>query len=222
MKTGSTSEKARIVKSVAVAVEGLDYFHTLLSQIKDDPRLQEVQLWNFKEAPHGDLRRWLKVFTTLDGFRDKVRAIGVIQDAEKDAACSFQGAAQALTDTGFTRPTESMKVTTGNPTVGVLIVPHNTPSGCLEHAMLEARRPDLPLNCAEEYLRCVGSGKDNDNWRAKVKVHALIAAGANPAWTLSQSVAGGMWDTASPSLQIMIDFMRLLCTDPTDNGIRDL
>jgi len=104
-----------------------------------------------------------------------------------------------------------MEVTASKPAVGVLIIPHNRPSGCLEHAMIEAAQPDLPLHCAEQYLRCVGIGARNENWQAKVKVHALIAAGTNPAWALSQSVAGGMWDFTRPSLKIMKDFMRLLC-----------
>jgi hypothetical protein len=77
--------------------------------------------------------------------------------------------------------------------------------------MMEARQPDLPLHCAEEYVRCVGVGVRNENWQAKVKVHALIAASKNPAWTLSESVVGGLWDFTHPSLRIMKDFMRLLC-----------
>jgi hypothetical protein len=215
MKTGTTLEKNRIVKPVAVAVEGLDYLYTLLNQIKDDPRLQDVQLWDFKEDPNGDIGRWLKLFRTLDGLRDKIRAIGVIQDAEEDATGSFQKVAQALANAGLAAPTEPMKVTAGNPAIGVLVMPHDRPSGCLEHAMLEARHPDLALDCAEVYLRCVGTGNRNDNWQAKVKVHALIAAGDNPACTLSQSVAEGMWDVAHPSLKVMTDFLRLLCAPST-------
>jgi hypothetical protein len=77
--------------------------------------------------------------------------------------------------------------------------------------MIEARQADVPLHCAEQYLHCIGVGAKNENWKAKVKVHALIAAGKNPAWTLSQSVATGLWDFTHPSLRIMKDLMHLLC-----------
>lgn len=211
MKTGTALEKSRIVKPVAVAVEGRDYLYTLLNQIKDDPYLQDVQLWDFKEANNGDFGRWLKLFTTLDGFGDKIRAIGVIQDAEENAASSFQCTAQALRNVGLVPPAQPAETTTGKPAIGILVMPQNSPSGCLEHAMLEARRPDVPLQCAEQYLQCVGVGTKGENWQAKVKVHALIAASDNPAWTLSESIAAGVWDFAKPSLGIMKEFISLLC-----------
>jgi hypothetical protein len=211
MSVGTTLEKSRIVKPVAVAVEGLDYIYTLLSQIKNDSQLPDIQLWDFKGADNGNLGRWLSLFTTLDGYEDKIRAIGVIQDAEEDADRTFRSTAQALANVGLAPPTRQMELTATRPAVGILVMPHNSPSGCLEHAVIEARQPDSPLHCAEEYLRCVGVGARNENWQAKVKVHALIAASKNPAWTLSESVAGGLWDFTHPSLRIMKDFMRLLC-----------
>jgi hypothetical protein len=211
MNVGTTLEESRIVKPVAVVVEGRDYWYTLLSQIKSDPQLQEVQLWDFKRAPHGNLRRWLSLFAKQEGYGDKIRAIGVIRDAEDDAEDTFRGAAEALTNVGLAPPARPMEVTTTRPAIGILIMPHNSSSGCLEHAMIEARQPTVPLQCAEQYLHCIGVGAKNENWQAKLRVHALIAAADNPAWTLSQSVAGGLWDFTHPSLKIMMDFMRLLC-----------
>jgi hypothetical protein len=211
MNARTPFEGPRIAKPVAVAAEGLDYCYMLLSQIKDDPQLQDVQLWDFTAAPNGNFGRWLEVFTTLPGYGDMIRAIGVIQDAEESAEGTFRNTVQALTNVGLAHPTRTMEVTASKPAIGILVMPHSRPSGCLEHAVLEARQPDLPLHCAEQYLDCVGVGGGNDNWQAKVKVHALIASGDNPAWTLGQSVAGGMWDFTHPSLRVMIDFMRLLC-----------
>ena len=49
MTANEPSRKRTIEKPVAIAVEGLDYFYTLLSQIKDDRDLQDVQLWNFMD-----------------------------------------------------------------------------------------------------------------------------------------------------------------------------
>jgi hypothetical protein len=211
MTPSKALEKSKIVKPVAVAVEGLDYLYTLLGQIKDDPNLQDVQLWDFQGADDGDLERWLELFATLDGFEDRIRAIGIIRDAEQRAADTLRSTARALKRIGLPAPARAMQPTATKPSVGVLIMPHDSESGCLEHAILEASERDVPLDCAESYLECVGASGTNENWNAKVKVHALIAAGKNPAWTLSQSLAAGLWDFAHPSLRIMTDFMRLLC-----------
>ncbi len=211
MNPGMAFETKRIVTPVAVAVEGLDYCYALLSQIKDDPELQDVQLWNYKGDDAGSLKRWLKLFRTLEGFEERIRAIGIIRDAEEDAEKTVLRTIRALTNTGFTAPNKPMEVTATTPSVGFLIMPHDGDSGCLEHAMLEARGSDPRLECVEKYLECVGESGRNENWKAKLKVHALIAAGKNPAWTLGQSVAAGVWDFRHPSLKIMKDFMHVLC-----------
>ncbi len=210
MNAGTRLEKSRIAKPVAVAVEGLDYLYTLLSQIKEDRDFQDVQLWDFQGSGSGNLGRWLELFTTLDGYREKIRAIGVIRDAEADAKSAFRSTAQALTDVGLAAPARPIEITTSRPATGILVMPDNRSSGCLEHAMIDARQPDLPLDCAEQYLDCIGADDKNENWKAKFKVHALIAASKHPAWTLSESVAGGMWDFRHRSLQVMTEFMRRL------------
>ena len=162
-------EKSRIVKPVAVAVEGLDYLYTLLSQIKDDPDFQEVQLWDFQAPDAGGLERWLELFTTLDGFEDKTRAIGIVRDAEDDAESTARKMIRAIRNAGLMAPAGPMQLTESRPSVGFLLIPHNSQSGCLEHAILEAGQPHLPVDCAEKYLECIGATERNENWKAKVK-----------------------------------------------------
>ena len=207
------SRKRSIEKPVAVAVEGKDYFYTLLNQIEDAPDLQDVQLWDFKRSGNGELSRWLSIFKTLEGFEDRVRAIGVIRDAQGNAAGMADSIKSAFRNNGFPIPDGPMVVTSGRPTVGFLLIPHGADSGCLEHAVLQAASPDLPMQCVEQYLDCVenGSRNPNPNWRAKVKVHALIAAGEKPARTLSESARAGLWDFGHPALRVMKEFLRKLC-----------
>ncbi|MFH1923178.1 MAG: DUF3226 domain-containing protein [Planctomycetota bacterium] len=214
------SRKRSIEKPVAVAVEGLDCFYTLLNQIKDDPDLQDVQLWDFMDLGRGKFSRWLSIFKTLEGFEDRVGAIGVIRDAEGNAAGMADSIKSAFEDNGFPVPTESMSVIAGRPALGFLLMPHGEDSGCLEHAVLQAASPDLPMQCVEQYLDCVenGSRNPNPNWRAKMKVHALIATGENPAWTLSESVRAGLWDMEHAALRVMMDFIRKLSRDAVNSG----
>jgi len=214
------SRKSSIEKPVAVAVEGLDYFYTLLNQIKDVPDLQDVQFWDFKRSGNGELSRWLSMFKTLEGFEDRVRAVGVIRDAEDDAAGMADSIKSAFGNNGFPIPDGPMVVTSAKPAVGFLLIPHDADSGCLEHAVLQAASPDLPMQCVEEYLDCVenGSKTPNPNWRAKLKVHALIATGKNPAWTLGQSVGAGLWNMEHAAVRVMTDFIRKLSRNAVNSG----
>ena len=212
MTSNVPSRKSSIEKPVAIAVEGLDYLYTLLSQIKDDPDLQDVQLWDFERSGSCDPSDWLKMFKTLEGFDDRVRAVGIIRDSEGSAANMADSIRFAFERHGLSVPKESMDVIPGKPAVGFLLMPHGKDSGCLENAILEAASPDLPMQCVKEYLDCVENGKKspNPNWRAKMKVHALIAAGKKPARTLGESVRAGLWDMKHPAMRVMIDFIRKL------------
>jgi len=66
------------------------------------------------------------------------------------------------------------------------------------------------MQCVEKYADCVDQAERNDNWRAKVKVHALIAASPNPAQTLGQSGKSNLWDFSKPPLSVALDFIRNL------------
>ena len=213
------SSKSSIEKPVAIAVEGKDYRYMLKSQVDDAPDLQDVELWDFMEIGRGKLSRWLSMFRTLEGFENRVRAIGVIRDAEDNAAGMADSIKSAFGNNGFPIPDGPMVVTSGRPAVGFLLIPDGADSGCLEHAVLQAASPDLPMQCVEQYLDCVenGSRNPNPNWRAKMKVHALIAAGKKPARTLSESVRAGLWDTEHAALRVMMDFIRKLSRDAVNS-----
>ncbi len=203
--------RRQIERPVAIAVEGSDYFYTLLSRIKDDPAFATVQLWNFSEPPNDTARQWISFLRTLRGYDERVKAIGLIRDAEASAEKSRAELRTAFAGNGLPIPIEPMTVAGGRPATGFLVMPHGRETGCLEHAMLEATRPNAPVVCAGEFLSCVNRPVKNENWRAKVRVHAMIAAGENPAMTLGQSISGGeLWNFAHPSLAVMSDFIAAL------------
>ena len=108
-----------------------------------------------------------------------------------------------------------MVVTRSVPHVGYLLIPHDKPSGCLEDACLEASTlAQEHVSCADKFLECILQHIPplNPNWRAKVRLHALIAgSGKNPAMTLGQSAKAGLWDFTHESLKIMLDFLQMMC-----------
>ncbi len=200
--------KRSIDKPVAVAVEGNDYFYALLARIRNDPAFADVQLWNFCEAPGYDPKRWLGLFKTLPNYVERVRAICFIRDAEDSAAQRQAELRGAFVDNGLAAPDQPLQLTPGPPVTGYLVMPHGKNSGCLENALLEAVRPNVPLACAGAYLTCVDRRERNDNWRAKVQVHAIIAAGDSPPMTLGESVQQDqLWDFSGDALRVMLDFI---------------
>jgi hypothetical protein len=204
----SAPEVRVIRKPVAVAVEGLDYLHTLRNRISDLPEFDDVQLWDFCEGGHS-FREWLNSFTTLRNF-DSLRSLGVIRDGEDDTGVTSKSLQRSFEQCGLKTADKPNVLGAGTPKTAFLVMPHDESGGCLEHAMIKAALPGVPMKCADEFLRCVDDKSRNENWRAKVRVHSLIAASTNPAATLGQSVKFSMWDFEHNSLAVMTDFIRML------------
>ena len=197
-----------ISKPIAIAVEGADYFYSLLAQIDGPPEFAEVQLWDFSEVGSAD--RFLQLLKSLAGFCTKVRAIGLIRDAEESAESSRNELRLAFERNGLAAPFEAGEIAAGPPATGFLVMPVGKKSGCIEHAFLDSASCAATLECAKAFLKCIDRGGRNDNWRAKVQVHAIIAASDRPSATLGQSVRQNLWDLSHPSLAIMLDFVRRL------------
>jgi hypothetical protein len=200
-----------ITKSTLIAVEGLDYLHLLLrSPIVNEPQFnQSVLLWDFKEGGV-TLGQFLGVVRSQRNF-GMIKKLGLIFDAEFSAATAAQSVRGHLQNQGFVVPAQSNLIAAGQPAVAYLVMPDGKNTGCLEHACLEAcAKPNL-VPCADAFLQCVGGQGLNQNWQAKLRVHSIIAGSVgNPAMTLGESGAAGIWDFAHPALASMLDFIRAL------------
>ncbi|MFI5380883.1 MAG: DUF3226 domain-containing protein [Tepidisphaerales bacterium] len=195
-----------------LAVEGLDYLHLLLrSRLKQDALFQRnALLWDFKQGGN-TLGQFLSVLRPQRNF-DRVVALGVICDAEQDRVAMTASIRDHLRNNGFAVPEQQGEIAEGRPAVSFLVMPHDEPSGCLEHACLKSAVNRQLAACAEQFLSCVGEKKLNANWQAKLRVHAMIAGcGGNPAMTLGESAEAGVWNFDHPSLAAMLDFISRLC-----------
>ena len=208
MMGSMTQEEAEIRKPFAIVVEGKDYKYFLQRASEFEREFDDVQLFDFAQLA---LHRWLKLFRTLPNFRS-IRGIGIIRDAEEISRNTETALRNALRRNNLCVPSSPLQVVGSHPAVGYLIMPHGYGSGCLEVAVLDAAKPGMPIECVEEYLACVDRRERNDAWRAKVKVHALIAASEKPFLTLGESAAAGLWDFERPSLKVMLDFIRSILT----------
>jgi hypothetical protein len=200
-----------ITKATLIAVEGLDYLHLLLRcPIVNEPQFQQsVLLWDFKEGGV-TLGQFLGAVRSQRNF-GMIQKLGLIFDAEQNATAVEQSVRGHLHNCGFAVPGQSKQIQAGQPSVGYLIVPDGAPFGCLEDACLQACAKPQLVPCADAVLQCVGGTALNSNWQAKLRVHSIIAgSGGNPALTLGESGAAGLWDFADPALKAMLDFIRSL------------
>lgn len=209
-----------IEKEVVVAIEGANFEHFIRSQVLGHADLENVQLINFMKDGL-QLKSWLRVSRAIRGF-DKIKAFGIIRDAEESASQMQQSIKSALKASEFEVPNSPKEIVIGTPNVSYLIIPDGEESGCLEHAILGAVTPTLPLGCVEDFLNCVEADYQQknvqlrekayalDNWRAKVKVNSLISCSEKPEISLGVSARRGMWDWNRPSLKVMIDFIQKL------------
>lgn len=200
-----------ITKPILVAVEGKDYLYSLLSSpiVLDAQFQQSVLLWDFKEGGL-NLGQFLGAVRLQRNF-NQVLKFGLIFDAEFSAAGEITSARAHLTNNGFVSPAAPKALVAGAPAVSFLVMPDAAASGCLEHAFLAACAKPHLRPCADAFLTCVGGAALNANWQAKLLVHSIISgSGGNPAMTLGESVAAGLWDFTNPALGVMIDFIRSL------------
>lgn len=211
MKNPRPSRNQKIERPIAIAVEGADYLHLLLSQLDGPPEFEQVQLLNFGGI--SDLSKWLAAFKSLDQSRVKVEKLGIICDAEADAKNAAKHVKSCLRKNDYPVPNRSgeMASLANRPSSSFLIVPVGRESGCLEDACWDAVVDVEPIPCAEQFLTCVDRSNKNDAWRSKVKIHAMISASDQPSITLGQSASAGMWDFNASSLKGILDFVRKLC-----------
>ncbi len=202
---GDSKQLKPIKRPIALIVEGNDYFRTILSQIDGPEEFEQVQLWNYSEQ--GNLERFIALLKTLRGF-ENVRAVGVICDCEESRELASNTVRRGFTNNQLLPPDAPGVGHDGTRALGYLLMPHDKESGCLENALLSAATPQLKIDCARQFLTCVNDPERNDNWRAKVEVHSLIAAANNPAWTIGESARAGLWDSSHESLQVMLNFIR--------------
>lgn len=181
------------------------------------------------------LGRWLAGVADQNGNTTfRLRTLGIIVDAEDDASGTFLSAQSQLQNAGFGKPAEVGTIALSSkslPSVAVLVVPVAQMLGCLEHALLDSLTETKfcpPVSQFAEQAekawgdtppRCLISeteedrhnwNKSMDRWRAKLKVHAHIAASRRPESTLGESARMNLWDFDGPGLKAIIGFIEML------------
>ena len=168
--------------------------------IEKDLRLKDqVEARTFGEKEAANLKLFLNAFATKAEFRQRVRRLGIIRDAEADAASkAFESVVSAIEGFNEENPSFALpvpdriaaltSVQEKRPQVGVFVLPDCTRPGMLETLCLEAieemersARAKL-LPCVNEFFDCLSKqGQEPANTaKARFAGYALAADVIDP------------------------------------------
>ncbi|HEY0551611.1 MAG TPA: DUF3226 domain-containing protein [Verrucomicrobiae bacterium] len=190
----------------------------------------EVQKSLGKDA----LRYALQELSKVPGFQH-ITVVGVICDADvlpegniTAKQATTEHVKSALGSIGWAVPTSSGQWIQNTPVdlpnlkwVGFLVVPPNRDSGCLETMLWESVSDKISnlKTCAEGLLKCAEpvyakefpdrvNQPNHENWRDKVRVHALLAGCEEPQTHTTTATLKGYWNFEAAGLAAVLAFLR--------------
>jgi hypothetical protein len=197
-----------IARPKQLVVEGRDaegFFQALLNHMG----LTDVQTQDFGGI--SELRGFLKALRNMPGFLAQVTSLGIVRDAETNAAAAFQSVCSALSGANLAVPAQVMVPVGHSPQVSVLILPDAATPGMLETICFQAVGHDPVIECVEQYFECVeqrmGSRPGNVD---KARVQAFLASRPKPSLRLREAAHAGYWPWDSPTFDHVKQFLLAL------------
>ena len=148
-----------------------------------------VEVRTFGDITKDNLQAYLELFIQKPAFKEHVKRVGIIRDAESGSAASaFNSVQSALRGAQLTTPA-SMNMLDGTPlAIGVFILPDCQNPGMLESLCLSAftenerSQPDAVLPCLDEFFACLHQRgrRPNNPTKAQFAGYALACDVIDP------------------------------------------
>jgi hypothetical protein len=189
-------------------VEGntpMHFFEALLRHLGLQP---QIEIRNFGSI--NNLRPVLLALATTDEFKRLVTSVGVVRDAENDAAAALQSVQDVFAAAGLTLAAMPHIRT------AIFILPDNSSPGKIETLCMQSVRADpdhAPVySCAEEFFACV---QQNGQLPAKfdeAKAYAQVFLATREDVQLFPGLAAyrGYWPWDSAVFDPLKQFLRAL------------
>lgn len=161
----------------------------------------------------GKFPRSLRAIHTAARARPTLRAVGVVRDADDDAASAFASVCDHLRNAGFVPPPAHGAFSGAVPSVGVFIVPDGLEPGAMETLCRRSVEETDAARCVDAYLECLEQhGALHSNNPDKSFAHAWLAAARNPVARVGEGARAGVWSFGSPAFAAVSDFLRELAS----------
>ena len=155
---------------------------------------------------------YLPAFVNISGFGNVTR-LGIIRDAEDDAAAAFQSVQSVVKNAGLCPPDDVQTFSAGTPTVGVLILPGDKQSGMLETLLCQTFADQPENSCIDEFFRCLESQTNQSLKRPdKSRAHAFLSTTDYPQLSVGVAAQKGYWNLDHDAFIHVRDFLTKLAS----------
>jgi len=200
--------RAPITLRKVVVTEGYDLFKFIKALVSELGLLETLEIRNAGGV--NEIGPYLRAIPKLEGFTH-VSALGVIRDAEANAAAAFASVSDALAAAGFVKPQKAGVIESGAPNVAVFLLPDGARPGMLETLCLDSVSGDAALACVDEFFRCLDDrGLDGPQQFEKAKVQVFLASRPEPCPHIGLGAQKGYWSWSSPVFDPLKGFLQSL------------
>jgi len=196
-----------IRESKLLIVEGRDevnFFTALMNYLA----LRGIQIIDY--AGKTNLRVRLQALRNTPNFH-LITSLGVVRDADTDAASAFQSVRDALESAGLAAPAQPLSPVGASPQVVVMILPPGSNQGMLEDLCMNSVARDPVALCVDSYFLCVSNQLHRlPGNLSKAKVHAFLASRDKPDLRLGEAALAGYWPWDNYAFAEVKQFLRTL------------
>ena len=146
------------------------------------------------------------------GFREAVRSVGIVRDAEESAASAFASIQSSLENAGLTAPDSPGERTGADPSVTVLILPDGKRKGMLETLLCESFAGTPVDECIDGFFECVEAVGESVKRPDKARAWAYLTTMPDPHHSVGVAAKRGYWDLDHDAFGNVRDFLEKLCT----------
>ncbi len=192
-------------------VEGMDqayFFGALLRYLGLDG-----VVWNLKGK--SEYKKRLTALKQTTGFEQNVVSLGVVRDADDNAAAAFESVQGALRAAQLPVPEHPLEPIGDAPQVTVMVLPGQGEPGMLENLCLKAVEGDPAMVCVNRYFECLK--QENvplPRNRAKANLQVFLASRKKVALRVGEAAQAKVWPWEGQAFGEVKRFLQLVCSRP--------
>lgn len=197
--------------SILFAVEGMEQAHFFKAFLRQLPVEDDVDIWNL--GGKDEFKANLALLAKESGFIAKARSLGVVRDANHNAAAAFQSVQDALGRAELAVPEKPLQSAGDRPRLTVMILPGRGRQGMLEDLCLEAVEDEPAMRCVKGYFECLREeGVPPARNPSKSQVRVFLASRERLLKRLGEAAQAEVWPWTSEVFNEVRCFVRHVCS----------
>ena len=195
----------QIESKVQILVEGRD-LKGFCEGLVHHLALKNLQIQDFGGIDQ--LETFLPALIKMPDF-SSVTSVGIVRDAEKNAASAFASVRGCLKHAGLPVPGTVGQRAGIHPAVTVMVLPGNNRDGMLETLLCETFANEDVHTCIDSFFECVEKLQGKPVHRPeKARARAYLATKHDPHLSVGVAAKRGYWNLDHPVLQPLCVFLR--------------